>query len=859
MNNESNLFLMFNKNGTINTFNELTKTIIWTLCLDKPLTQRKINVKYIDFDEDNILPGEDGKLYLVNSKDEMYMLLNYTIKDLVNTSSSIVLPQFPKGIVNGKKYTETLWIDVYEGNIVSINNSNSNITYDNVIEINRIDYLLELKTHNDIVLWNITLSEIEFNSMHNKNDNINVIIDNDLYSEYDMNDILYIYYYNVTNKQISFIRSYTTHVQPLHNNNNNHIVSAFINNILNKKTYMTFIIFVISVIFTIVLCIKINNIIIIKQTAVTPPLQSLNTSSIHNNNDTKRTHHVPSLSFGEFIENKYTTAEKEQQCLRRRKLFNTYQQHNDSDSLLKANDTELNVSIINATDMNSFNEVISHSPTLSPKNHLHLKDNSFSSYEDDRECIIYKKRTFLPKVPKLSKSIFTQMKPFHPSHTQLMQFKMLNKKYQENKRISNSISLNKICQCETKQMKYIEIYKIINKPIEPTDNDKSESYNDMCNDDNIKDNYNFSLCDNGRFIMNFENIRLIDKGGFGTVFKAEHKIDGRQYAIKVIKVNIGVNDDISKIEEVKEIKMMMKVEHNNIVKYITCWFEYEDLSLFDKRTRSLSVNETTRVSTHQHTQSIFNLDNEYNDNNMYIINPNDLLDDSNNSDNLNSFNNNVSITFDGDDNTNNDINEDNDNSIHLTHLTSYTIYFYMQMEYCEGCPLSFYLQHRTHKTEEDLILNLFIQMAKALSHIHHKGIIHRDLKPANIFINGLYKVKIGDFGLAAEKKMTKDKVGTFLYQSPEQLDNKPYNEKVDIYALGLILLEMCLVFNTETERRFTLINVRKGIYPDELKQMKNECELVMKMTRNQHNDRPSIDDIINSKEIESIVDKVNRL
>jgi hypothetical protein len=68
---------------------------------------------------------------------------------------------------------------------------------------------------------------------------------------------------------------------------------------------------------------------------------------------------------------------------------------------------------------------------------------------------------------------------------------------------------------------------------------------------------------------------------------------------------------------------------------------------------------------------------------------------------------------------------------------------------------------------------------------------------------------------------------------------------------------MCLVFNTETERRFTLINVRKGVYPDELKQMKNECELVMKMTRNQHNERPSIDDVINSKEIESIVERVN--
>ena len=708
-----------------------------------------------------------------------------------------------------------------------------------------------------------------------------------------MSDIMYTYYYNISNKHMSFIRSYTTNIKPIHNNNN-HIINTFIN---NKKTYMTFIIFIISVIFTIVLFIKINNSIIINQTSPQPKLQSQsstvttplnNTSSPNNNNDTKRSHHVPSLSFGEFIENKYTTIEKEYNYIRRRKLFNTYQQqHNECDTLLTSNEPEreLNISILNASDTNSFNEMISHSPTLSPKNHLHLhlQNNSLSSSlhddDSDNEYIIQKKRTFVTKVPKISKSIFNHIKPFHPSHTQLMLLKMLNKKYQENKRISNSISLHKICQCETKQMKYIEIYKIINKPNDTTDNDnKSNSCSHIYDTDNIKDNYNFSLCDNGRFIMNFENIRLIDKGGFGTVFKAEHKIDGRQYAIKVIKVNIGLNDDISKIEEIKEIKMMMKVEHNNIVKYITCWFEYEDMNLFDKRTRSLSVNnETTRVSIHKHTQSIFN---EYSDNggtcgggninninNMYIINPNDLFDESTNSNNLNSFNNNnMNIIFDGDDN-NNDINDDNDNDnsiIHFTHFnynnsnnTSYPIYFYMQMEYCEGCPLSYYLQHRTHKTEEDLILNLFIQMANALSHIHHKGIIHRDLKPANIFINGLYKIKIGDFGLAAEKKMTKDKVGTFLYQSPEQLENKPYNEKVDIYALGLILLEMCLVFNTETERRFTLINVRKGVYPDELKQMKNECELVMKMTRNQHNERPSIDDVINSKEIESIVERVN--
>lgn len=178
----------------------------------------------------------------------------------------------------------------------------------------------------------------------------------------------------------------------------------------------------------------------------------------------------------------------------------------------------------------------------------------------------------------------------------------------------------------------------------------------------------------------------------------------------------------------------------------------------------------------------------------------------------------------------------------------------MQMEYCEGCPLSFFLQNRTEKTKEPLIITLFHQLTRAISHIHSKGIIHRDLKPANIFVNKEYKIKIGDFGLASEKKVSNDKVGTFLYQSPEQIEGKSYTEKVDIYALGLILLEMCLFFQTESERRSVLMNVRKGILPREIEEYSNECKLVRKMTKVNVNERPSINDVINSNEMKEMME-----
>ena len=457
-------------------------------------------------------------------------------------------------------------------------------------------------------------------------------------------------------------------------------------------------------------------------------------------------------------------------------------------------------------------------------------------------------------------------------------------------------------------MKYFEIYKIINEGADSEDNMVSTDYENenKVPEDIIKHNSNFCLCDTGRFINNFGNIQLIDKGGFGTVFKAEHKIDGSYYAIKVIKVQIGLDDDISKIEEVQEIKMMMKVEHTNIVRYITCWFEFEDPCLFEKRGRALSMDDPRSIpkqssknkQSSSNKKSTSNLKNKlqsnsnvseyelvdnHNNDDIFLHKKINLYDEdntsysfSNGNSNINSYNN-ANIIFGEEDNIEfkgscNEIQE-NENEQETTNSmripnnhsknklnpvkSSYPLYFYMQMEYCEGCPLSYYLQNRPSKSEENLILNIFIQMAKALSHIHNKGIIHRDLKPANIFINNCYKVKIGDFGLAAEKKMTKDKVGTFLYQSPEQLENKPYNEKVDIYALGLILLEMCLLFNTETERRVILLNVRKGIYPEELKQLPNEFELVKKMTRNNPSERPSIDEIINSEEISEIADTLD--
>lgn len=84
------------------------------------------------------------------------------------------------------------------------------------------------------------------------------------------------------------------------------------------------------------------------------------------------------------------------------------------------------------------------------------------------------------------------------------------------------------------------------------------------------------------------------------------------------------------------------------------------------------------------------------------------------------------------------------------------------------------------------------QQLKAAEFIHHRGIVHRDIKPPNVMVMSRYPMvtKLTDFGLAITLAELADKAsrcGTAAYAAPEILE-KAYNEKVDIWSLGIILL-----------------------------------------------------------------------
>ncbi|KAL2219885.1 anticodon binding domain of tRNAs-domain-containing protein [Thermoascus aurantiacus ATCC 26904] len=362
-----------------------------------------------------------------------------------------------------------------------------------------------------------------------------------------------------------------------------------------------------------------------------------------------------------------------------------------------------------------------------------------------------------------------------------------------------------------------------------------------------------------RYGQDFDEAGRLGKGGFGQVVKARNKLDGRFYAIKKISHNsaAALKDTLS------EIMLLSRLNHPYVVRYYTAWLE-EDFGSIDEEAVSSTEGEPTStqngngygystggldfISSTDYPKVEFGFDSDERNGGGFS--------DESDSEELNGSS---SIT-------------DGDQELRRwrsgSQSRSVTTTLYIQMEYCEKHTLRDLIQNGLYD-DIDRSWRLFRQILDGLRHIHSHGIIHRDLKPDNIFIDVANNPRIGDFGLATSGKFSTAvrssgdadfgnftrSIGTTFYVAPEMksVSTGNYDEKVDMYALGIIFFEMCHPLKTSMERVQTLEEIRAEHHtlPSTFQQSEKvvQGEIIESLLSHRPSERPSAAELLQSGKI----------
>lgn|GEM_PF-1577994 len=128
---------------------------------------------------------------------------------------------------------------------------------------------------------------------------------------------------------------------------------------------------------------------------------------------------------------------------------------------------------------------------------------------------------------------------------------------------------------------------------------------------------------------------------------------------------------------------------------------------------------------------------------------------------------------------------------------------FLLTQYVDAASLSYFMMHHAGGAPLDEVWSIGRQLSEALVAMHGVGIVHRDLKPDNVLVGDDGRVHVIDFGLAfslgdvdGERRsedltLEGDAPGTPLYMSPQQAMHQPVSRSFDIYAMGVMLYEMC--------------------------------------------------------------------
>lgn len=339
-----------------------------------------------------------------------------------------------------------------------------------------------------------------------------------------------------------------------------------------------------------------------------------------------------------------------------------------------------------------------------------------------------------------------------------------------------------------------------------------------------------SVYEMSRYQREFLEIEFIASGAFGEVYKAQHRLDRINYAIK--KICVTSNHAQSVKQYLNEVTTLAKLNHTNIVSYKAAWIE----------TPSSFISSSDRKSpqTSDYGEELKSY-NSYKSENNPCNNLEDTVFDKleNYTEKLSvekidtakhveesisdvvSFRNSkqskkLSQTIEDSSNTDPNLHEESISQEIRPYVSTEIMILYIQMSLCEQT-LEEWMRGRINGTPEPMIKAILQQTFCGIDYMHSQNVVHHDIKPSNIFIStsGQLQIQLGDFGLACPLSFQGKKhpaCGTYSYAAPEQLQGK-CDPKSDIYSVGIILVELLVPTKTQMELNDIINSLKYGNIP----------------------------------------------
>lgn len=183
---------------------------------------------------------------------------------------------------------------------------------------------------------------------------------------------------------------------------------------------------------------------------------------------------------------------------------------------------------------------------------------------------------------------------------------------------------------------------------------------------------------------------------------------------------------------------------------------------------------------------------------------------------------------------------------------------YMILEYAPKGEL-YNLLKQVGKFDDQQAATYIYQLADALNYCHSKKVIHRDIKPENLLLGFYGELKIADFGWSVHAPSSRRTTicGTLDYLPPEMIDDKPHDEKVDLWSLGVLSYELLVgkpPFETASYDG-TYQKITRVEYTCPTSMSPDAVDLISKLLKKNPNDRLSLEGVMQHKWIKKYANK----